>query len=299
MNRLENDEFSKCHPIVGFLFFIGAIGMGALILHPAYVLASIVGAAAYYFLLHGSKGRKVLLYTIPVFLVLSFINPLVNTDGQHVLTHVFGRPYTLEALLYGMVIAGMLVAMLLWAGCYNAVMTSDKFMSLFGGLIPTVSMMLLMVLRLIPNMIRKTKQIAGARRCIGRGVEENNPRKEKILESLNVISALLTWALEGGIITADAMTSRGYGSGKRTNFEIFTLKKRDILLLILLGVLAAAVITLIVRGATAAAYTPEMSIEPVTGANLFGFVCYCIFLLMPAILYLKEAISWRISRSGI
>lgn len=299
MKKLENDEFSKCHPIVSFLFFIGAIGLGALILHPAYVLASIIGAALYYFLLHGSKGRKVLLYTVPLFLVLSLLNPIVNKDGQHVLTHIFGRPYTLEALIYGMVIAGMLVAMLLWAGCYNAVMTSDKFMSLFGGLIPTISMMLLMVLRLIPNMIRKTKQIAGERRCIGRGVEGNDSRKEKIWETLNVLSALLTWALEGGIITADAMNSRGYGSGKRTTFEIISLKKRDIFLLILMGVLAAAVISLIVRGATAAAYTPEMSIEPVTGPNLIGYICYCIFLLMPAILYFKEAILWRISRSGI
>ena len=299
MKKLENDEFSKCHPIVGFLFFIGAIGMGALILHPAYVLASIAGAAVYYFLLHGSKGRKVLLYTVPVFVVLSLINPLVNTDGQHILTHIFGRPYTLEALIYGMVIAGMLVAMLLWAGCYNAVMTSDKFMSLFGGLIPTVSMLLLMVLRLIPNMIRKIKQISGARKCIGMGIADNATKRENFTEAFNELSALMTWALEGGIITADAMNARGYGSGKRTTFEIFMLKKRDIILLVILGALAAAVISLIARGATAAAYTPEMSIEPVTGENLYGFICYCIFLLMPAILYVKEAVSWRISRSGI
>ena len=268
-------------------------------MHPAYVLASIIGASVYYFLIHGSKGRKVLFYCVPVFVFLTLVNPLVNLDGEHVLTHIFGRPYTLEALLYGMVIAGMLVAMLLWAGCYNAVMTSDKFMSLFGGLIPTISMMLLMVLRLIPNMIRKTKQIAGARKCIGRGVSENGTKKEKAVESLNVMSSLMTWALEGGIITADAMRSRGYGSGKRTNFEIFTLKKRDILLLVILGLLAASVIVLIARGATAADYTPVMKIEPVTGQNLFGFVCYCIFLLMPAILYLKEALVWHISRSGI
>ena len=36
MNRY--DGFSDCHPAVNFLFFVGAIGFGVVIQHPAYVL---------------------------------------------------------------------------------------------------------------------------------------------------------------------------------------------------------------------------------------------------------------------
>ena len=299
MKNLENDAFSKCHPAVGFLFFIGAIGLGALIMHPLYIAVSIIGGAAYYCLLHGARAKKMILFTVPVFIVLSLINPLINRDGEHILFHVFGRPYTLEALIYGMVIAGILVEMIIWSGCYNAVMTSDKFMSLFGKMIPSISMMLLMVLRLIPNMIRKIKQISGARKCIGKGSAAGSTRREKIEDSMNVVSALMTWALEGGIVTADAMRSRGYGSGERTSFQLFTLKKEDGFLLALMIVLILTVVVLIARGGTAADYTPVMNITPVTGARLIGFAAYTVFLMIPSILYLKEAVLWRISRSGI
>jgi len=299
VKREENDAFSRCHPAVGFVFFVGAIGLGAMILHPAYILASGIFAVSYYCLLRGAKGLKLVALSIPVFLFLTFANPLVNHDGQRVLTHVFGKPYTLEALIYGMVIAGMLVVMLLWAGCYNAVMTSDKFMTLFGGVIPTISMLLLMVLRLVPNMIRKIKQLAGARKCIGRGAGENATRREKITDSLNVISALMTWALEGGVITADSMRSRGYGTDKRTTFQLHALRRQDAALLIWMGLLAAAIIALIAGGGTAADYTPVMNITPVAGRRVWGFAAYCLFLSLPTVLYVKEAVQWRISRFGI
>ncbi len=299
MKREENDAFARCHPAVGFFFFLGAIGLGCVIMHPAYILAAGVCAATYYCLLRGLKGLKLLVLSIPVFLFLTFANPLVNHDGQRVLTHVFGRPYTFEALVYGMVIAGMLIVMLLWAGCYNTVMTSDKFMTLFGGTIPTISMLLLMVLRLVPNMIRKIGQLAGARKCIGRGAGENATRREKITDSLNVISALMTWALEGGVITADSMKARGYGTEKRTSFRMHSLQRQDIALLAWMGALAAAVVVLIANEGTAADYTPVMSITPVTGRRAIGFAAYCLFLSLPTVLYVKEAIQWRISRSGI
>ena len=47
------DAFSNCHPAVNFLFFVGAIGFGVLIQHPAYLIAGAIGAAVYYLLLSG------------------------------------------------------------------------------------------------------------------------------------------------------------------------------------------------------------------------------------------------------
>ncbi len=299
MNHSENDAFSRCHPAVGFAFFAGAIGFGAMILHPAYILVSGLCAVTYYCLLRGAKGLKMVMLSVPVFLFLTFANPLVNHDGQRVLGLVFDKPYTFEALVYGMVIAGMLIAMLLWAGCYNAVMTSDKFMTLFGGVIPTISLLLLMVLRLVPNMIRKIAQLAGARKCIGRGAGENSTKKEKAMDSLNILSALMTWALEGGVITADSMKARGYGTEKRTAFRMNAMKTQDRVLLTVMAVLVTAVIVLIAGGGTAANYTPVMEIVPVTGRRVWGFAAYCAFLSLPTVLYIKESIQWRISRSGI
>ena len=106
---------------------------------------------------------------LPVFVALTVLNPLFNPRGEHVLFTIFGRPYTGEALAYGGVIAGVFVVMMLWFGCYNRVMTSDKFMCLFGNWAPSLSLLLVMVFRLVPRFFRQTRQLIGARRSVGKG----------------------------------------------------------------------------------------------------------------------------------
>lgn len=296
---MRQDAFSKCHPAVNFLFFLGAIGFGVLIQHPAYLLCGAVAAGTYYLLLNGRKGWKPLLGLVPLFLVLTAVNPLFNTYGSRILFFVFGRPYTLEALLYGMVIAGTFVVMLLWFGCYNKVLTSDKFTALFGNLIPALSLLLVMVLRMIPNLMRKGKQIAGARKTIGKGAADGADTKEKLTDGLTVLSALTSWALEGGIVTADSMRSRGYGSAKRSSFMLYRMTGTDWTLLGLMLALIGTVIVFAARGSTAAAFTPELRIAPIAGGNELGLAAYCAYLLIPTVLHIKEAMQWHISRSKI
>ena len=88
------DAFSKRHPIVNFLFFLGAIGFGVVIQHPAYLVAGFFLAAVYYLMLHGRKGMKMLAAMLPLFLVMTAINPLFNTYGTTELFLVFDRRYT-------------------------------------------------------------------------------------------------------------------------------------------------------------------------------------------------------------
>ena len=286
------DAFSKCHPAVNFLFFVGAIAFGVLIQHPVYLAAGILCGCVYYLLLNGRKGGKLLLALLPLFLFLTFINPLFNTRGDTVLFLFFGKPYTLEALIYGAVVAGIFVDMILWFGCYNKVLTSDKFTSLFGNLIPALSLLLVMVLRLIPSFIRKARQITGARSSIGKGAGETSTGREKVMDGMTILSALTDWALEGSVVTADSMRARGYGAARRTSFRIYRMTSRDWELLGLSLVLAVIVI---LAGGTAAAYTPELYIAPFS----WGFVAYCAYLLIPTALHIKEAFQWHILRSRI
>lgn len=293
------DAFSKRHPAVNFVFFLGAIGFSVVIQHPAYLAAGIVCGACYYLLLNGRKGWKMFLGLLPMFVILTAINPLFNTYGETVLFHVFGRPYTFEALLYGGAIASVFVVMLIWFGCYNAVLTSDKFTSLFGNLIPALSLLLVMVLRMIPNLMRKAGQLMGARKSIGKGASENASNKEKVLDGMTVLSALTDWALEGSIVTGDSMRSRGYGTAKRTSFMIYRMTGIDVSLLVIQLCLIAGVIATAVTGGTTATYTPDFYIAPVTGVNAMGLAAYCAYLLIPTVLHIKEAIQWHISRSKI
>ena len=285
--------------MANFLFFLGAIGFGMVIQHPAYLIAGFVWGTTYYLLLKGRKGVKTLLALLPLFLFMTALNPLFNVYGKTLLFYVFGRPYTLEALLYGAAIAAVLVVMLIWFGCYNVVLTSDKFTSLFGNLIPALSLLLVMVLRLIPNLMRKGAQLTGARKSIGKGIVENATNKEKVSDGMTILSALADWALEGGVVTGDSMRSRGYGSAKRTSFMIYRMTGIDTALLLIQCLLAAAVLMTVLSGGTTATYTPDYYIAPVSGMHSLGLVSYCAYLSIPTVLHNKEAIQWHISRSKI
>lgn len=274
---------------MNFLFFLGAIGFGATFQHPAYCAA-------------GCHLRRMLLSAAPRaaglqnagghgggILLLSLVNPLVNHSGKTVLFTYFGKKYTLEALYYGMALGAIMVVMLLWFGCYSAVLTSDKFTALFGNVIPALSLLLVMVLQMIPALTRKAQQILLARRAIGKGISQTGKLTDKAKDGATVLSALTDWALEGSLVTADSMRSRGYGTGKHTHFQLYRMTRRDwVLLALILGLEIAVVMA----GGTSASFTPRLKISPLG----WGFPLYCCLLLIPTILHLKEAVVWQFLR---
>lgn len=300
MQELYKDDFSTYNPITNVVFFLGAIIMGMFFLHPAYVAVSILIGVIYLIFLKKKKALRELLLMLVMFIVLSAINPIFDRLGATVLFWLFGKPYTLEALIYGMTLGGMAVAILCWFACYNAIMSSDKFIYIFGRIIPAVSLILSMILRLIPNLSRKTRQIAAARSCIGKAGSSSASRMEKIRNGTMILSTLTSWALEGGIITADSMRSRGYGSGKRTTFAKYRFDGRNIILVLLMSLLIALTIFCAAKGGTKAEFVPFFTMtwfgEP---AMLFGLLSYAIFLIIPLFLNCKETVKWRILRSKI
>lgn len=289
---MKQDAFSRCHPAVNFLFFLGAICCGAVIQHPAYLIAGWIGSAAYYLVLKGKKGLSFLLGLIPMICLIGGLNPLINTQGKFILFSLFGRPYTLQALCYGLALGSILGIMLLWFGCASVCLTNDKFTALFGNLIPALSLLLVMILRLIPGLTRKAGQISAARGAIGKGTSANAGLKQKLLCGGANLSALTDWALEGSVITSDSMLARGYGVGKRMCFQLYRMTRRDWVLLAVMTVLLACVL---LSGGTEATYTPRLYADYVG----IGFVAYCLFLLIPTALDLEEALKWRYWKSEI
>ena len=290
-SNMKHDAFSKYHPLVSFLFFALTIVFGVVIQHPAYLLAGVLSGGIYLSLLIGRKVFRWLMALIPLFLLVAFVNPLLNHRGSTVLCYVFSNPYTLEALLHGMATGNIFVIMMLWFACYSQVLTSDKFICLFGRLIPTLSLLLVMVLRLIPSFMRKTSQLTGARKCIGKSGDAVSFRG-KVASGMTVLSALTDHALEGSITTADSMRSRGYGSGKRTSFQIYRFTPRDFILIAIIAALTSGILAF---GGNAATYTPAVEIDRVGG----GLICYFALCFIPIILQIKEAVQWHISISRI
>ena len=135
----------------------------------------------------------------------------------------------------------------------------------------------------------------GARKSVGLGAGENSTMKEKLTSGMRTLSALTDWALEGSIVTGDSMRARGYGTAKRTSFQIYRMKALDWTLLTVMLPLAGAA----AMGGAAAEFTPKLAIQPVTGIYALGFIAYCAYLFIPSALHMKEAVQWHISRSRI
>lgn len=293
-------RFGTYNPLINFIFFIGAIVLCMFLNHPAFLACSVLSSFSLYFTINKSKALKLLFAMTPVFIIVSLINPLFNIYGKTVLFTFFSdRPYTLEALYYGMANAAMFVSVIMWFASYNEIMTSDKFLYIFGRVAPGISMILTMVLRFIPNYMRKAKQIATARKCIGKAGDEGG-KKDKIENGMTVLSSLTNYALEGGIMTADSMQSRGYGCGKRTTFSIYRFDGRDKALTAFMALSLILIIFCVANGAASASYTPDFFISGTESIyTVTGTVFYLIFLMIPTVINVMEEITWHILRSKI
>ncbi|MEG2842847.1 MAG: energy-coupling factor transporter transmembrane component T [Ruthenibacterium sp.] len=295
----REDAFSAYHPAINLLFFTGAIVCGMFFVHPAFLTVSFACSLSYYLLLKGKKGLAPLSGILFVFAAIALFNPLFNTMGETVLfTFWNGRPFTWEALCYGMATGGMFATVILWFACYNIVMTSDKLMLLCGKRIPALSLVLSMILRLIPNMQTKIKTIVSAQICIGKS-PQHGTRNEKLKNSAAVLSVLTSWALEASVMTADSMKSRGYGSGTRSNFAQYSWQTRDKILAALLLCCAGFVAISAWRGAMAVQFLPVILLPPANGDTTRGLVGYGLFLSTPAIIHLWEEATWSILQSKI
>ena len=140
-----------------------------------------------------------------------------------------GNPMTLESMVYGVAAACRIVSVISWFSCYNAVMTSDKFIYLFGRIIPALSLIFSMVLRFVPKFKAQITVVSNAQKCVGRDVS-NGGIIQRAKHGLTILSIMVTWALENAIETADSMKSRGYGRPGGRYFQslrlIFGIKRR-------------------------------------------------------------------------
>ena len=225
---MNSDTFSSYHPIVNMTFFVVVIGFSMFLMHPIILGFSLVSSFVYTLCLNGKKAVRVgLVFVLPMFLLTAILNPLFNHRGATILAYLpNGNPITLESVVYGIAASVMLVSVVSWFSCFNAIMTGDKFVYLFGRIAPALSLILAMSLRLVPRFITQAKIIGQAQRGIGRNVSDGN-LLTRARHGIRILSILTTWALENAIETADSMKSRGYGLPGRTAFSIFRFSKRD------------------------------------------------------------------------
>lgn len=291
--------FGSFHPAATFVVIAAAIVLGMLVRRPSYVAVGLLCAVVSYYALRGRAGRRVLAGAAGAAVLVAVMNPLFSPLGDTVLFRFFdGRPYTLEALCFGASTGAALAGTLMWCGCWNAVMTSDKLMYLLGGVAPALSLVLSMVLRLVPTYERRIARFAAARAGIGLSVDAGSPAA-RVRRAGALLSQLTTWALESGLVTADSMRARGFGSSSRASYASYRLHRRDVVLLCCVGIGVLIIGAGMATGAQDVSYYPVFSVALGSPLSAAGLAAYAALLSLPALITAKEALAWRISLSRI
>ena len=291
--------FSTYHPIINFGFFCAVIGTGIFLHHPIFVGAGVLAALVYAIML-GGKGtiKFAALFALPMVLVFTVVNPLINHRGSTVLFYTQHSQITLEAAIYGFVSGLMLASVLLWFSCYNKVMTSDKFVYLFGRIMPAISLIFSMVMRFVPNFKMQIQKISDAQKCIGRDVS-NGTKKEKVRHGMKILNIMFTWALENAIDSADSMRSRGYGLKDRSAFSIYRFDRRDTAALIFLIVMTGIVIGGAAAGNCSIEFYPEIVMAEFSLRTIIVYIAYILLCFFPIAVEIKEVAAWKLSQSRI
>ena len=294
------DCFSEYHPTVNFLYFTGVLLFSMIFMHPVCLGISLVCAFTYSVYLNGRKSLKFnLKYMLPLLLLTALINPAFNHEGQTILTYLSnGNPITLESIVYGVAAAAMLVAVICWFSCYNSVMTSDKFVYLFGRIIPSLSLIFSMTLRFVPRFKAQFKVVSNAQKCVGRDIY-NGGLLQRLRHAITILSIMVTWSLESAIETADSMKSRGYGLPGRTAFSIYSFDRRDKQALLFYGFCILYIAAGGALGGLEWQYFPYIkgSLESIYTVSLY--ICYFALCISPVIIDVREDRKWKALQSKI
>ena len=296
----NKDTFSSYHPMVNFVFFALVLGCTMFFMHPISLCISLLSALGYGIYLKGWKMvRFSLLYLLPMMVMAAVLNPAFNHEGVTILTYLpSGNPLTLESIAYGIGASGMLAAVVLWFSCYTEVMTSDKFVYLFGRVIPSLSLLLSMTLRFVPKFQAQFRAVREGQKCVGRDMTDGNILT-RMKHIVTIFSIMVTWALENAIETADSMKSRGYGLKGRTAFSIYRFDRRDRLALGWLLFCGIMILYGVFSECMEWQYFPIIKGAEISASAVCVHVIYLALCSTPVFLNRKEDRKWNCLRSEI
>lgn len=288
------DRFAQYHPLVNFLYFTLVLVFSMVLRHPLAQGVSLLCACIYAV---QAEGQRAVLFCLklclPVFLLTALFNPAFSHEGVTILLYLpTGNPLTLESILYGVSAGVLLVTVMVWFMNSSRVITSDKFIYLFGRVIPALSLVLSMTLRFIPKFKSQLAAVVEAQRSIGRDISQGSLLRRMKL-AVSVLSIMITWALENAMDTADSMKGRGYGLPGRTAFSIYRLDDRDKSALAFLLLCAFCLVMGTAASAFSFRYYPGIRAGARTPLALSFQLVYAALCAMPILLNAFEERKWK------
>lgn len=282
---MPDSAFFSLTPVVSLMYFVLLGAVTAMAVHPAAAAANLVCACILYVYLLGKNAFfKTLSFALPFAILMAVLNPVFSHRGVTMLAYLpDGNPLTLESMVYGAVSGVRLLSSLLLFGAVCRVMTAERIIYLLGRILPSCAVLFSSALAFVPQMMQTAKEINTAVTVSG--------EKRGIKRGLREFSMLVTAMLERGADSAESMRARGWGTGLRTAYSEYALKRRDCLPMAAL-VLAAAVIWML-RDSFYAVFYPAISVSDFGVASAAALM---LAGLLPIIYDMLRSLQWKLSR---
>ncbi len=286
------------HPLVSFCYYIAAIAVTVLIRNPAVTLGALVGGLCHWaFLTNAKEKRADLGFWLPLALLVTLFNPVFSHNGKTPLFFLNGNAFTFEATVFGAYSAVLVIAVLVWSKAYSRVVTSDKFLYLFGGVLPKSALVLSVALRYIPMLRKDAARLKDAGKTVG--LYSKGSLTDNFLSSCRVYYALIGRTLENAVGTAESMRARGWGRAKRVPYSYYRFKKRDALVAAFSAVLLAVTLAASVSGALSFSFYPGLTAPPLSPLAAAAYGAFALYSLVPLILQTEVRLRWRSLQSKL
>lgn len=296
---MHKNFFKHRHPVVSTSYYITMLLIVLSTTNPMIIGGFFI--SSFCVRLIQLKGQQLLpFFKLPFLflLLITITNPFFVHRGGTVLFFFLNKPFTLEALAYGLQMGTMIATVLFLFQSLQSVVDSEQFFYLFGKRFAKLSLILTMIFRFIPLFQHYFQDLSQVQKVMER--TQQRSFKEKAAYSLDLFGNLFSWALENAMDTADSMKARGYGSFKRSSRISYRWAWLDTVCLILIfGILSIFLISL-TKGIYIFQYYPFIgNIKSLLDSHWLNYGLLWLFATLPLINSAKEGIIWTILKSKI
>ena len=184
-------ELTEIHPGILIVYYLILTLSAFLFSNPYYMITFIV-LMLFLIYLQGVRSElvNVMKIFIPLGALIIIINPLFIYEGAHRI-YLWGSYFiTLEALVYGFLMAGTFLIVLLALSSYNKTVSYQEMLYILSKKLPVISMVLVMALRFIPLLNSRAVEIEKLFKLENREYLNSEDALESSSENENLIQGV-------------------------------------------------------------------------------------------------------------
>jgi energy-coupling factor transport system permease protein len=208
------------------------------------------------------------------------INVLFNHRGRYIFGYIFDRPLTLEALLYGVTSALMIICIILLFQAVSSSITTREFLFLFGNKMPEAGLLISMTCGFFQMLTTRGQDIQQALKMKDIEIAKGTLR-ERSAAGIQILHVLIALTLENALITVMSMKTKAFGMETRSSGFTGIIRQRDIAFMTLSLLLTLVVVGSWAMGLTGLSVYPEISIRFSLFQDGLFYIAFCGLVLMP------------------